>query len=393
MRRILQRILSTSLIAAALLLTPRAEAREEQVLTMKVGDTHVITVSEHTTVIPGNEKIVQVVARGNQVVLRAVAAGYSTATVGDTVFKITVFSDDSLLELREMVDEMLIDVEGVNVRGIANRIVIDGLVLTQDDYDRVENIASTFEGLVVSMVEIDPKVVEQRPMFRLAFDFVEVDRDKARQYGMNLSGNLATMVFDWMDVIRNGPTVQLDEMVNFDATQAFTKVWESHEATVVNGETVDYHYGGLLLIPVQTQTTVNLVEKEFGVTLQCTPRIDRRDNVEMDLYYEVSDINAFEQGTYILDKKSQETTVLLKEGQSLALAGVVRHKSKRELRGLPWLVEIPIFGAFFGSRAFEKGDTDGVVFITPYLIEPDGEENRDLIDRNIERYREMKLLP
>jgi pilus assembly protein CpaC len=353
----------------------------------------VITVSEHTTVIPGNEKILQVVARGNQVVLRAVAAGYSTVTVGDVIYKVTVFSDDSLLELREMVDEMLMNVEGVNVRGIADRIVVDGMVLTQEDFDRVQNIATTFEGLVVSMVEIDPKVVEKRPMFRLAFDFVEVDRDKAREYGMNLSGNLATMVFDWMDVIRNGPTVDLDGMVNFDATQAFTKVWESHEATVLAGEPVEYRYGGVILFPVQTATTVSMVEKEFGVTLQCTTRIDRRDNVEMELFYEVSDINAFENGTYILDVKSEDTTVLLKEGQSLALAGVVRHKSKRELRGLPWLVEIPVLGALFGSRKFEKGDTDGVVFITPYLIEPDGEENRDLIDRNIEQYREMKLLP
>ncbi len=370
-----------------------AHAKKEERLNMQIGDTHIITVSEHTTVVPGNEKVVQVIARGNQVVLKAISSGYSTVTVGDTIYKVQVFSEEGLEELATLVEDMLIDVEGVQVRIASGRIIVDGDVLSEADLERVQDIAVPFEGLVIPLVRIDPEVVELKPMFRLAFDFVEVDRDKATEYGMNLSGNLAAMVFDWVDVVRNGPTVNLDNMVNFDQTQAFTKVWESHEATVTNGDTTSYHYGGVLLIPVQTQTTVNLVEKEFGVTLECTPRIDRRDNVEMELYYEVSDIVSYESGIFELSKKSQRTQVLLKEGQSLALAGVVRHKTQREVAGLPWLQEVPLLGAFFSTRNFEKGDTDGVVFITPYLIDPDGEENRDLIDRNIERYRDQKALP
>lgn len=370
-----------------------AHAKKEERLNMKIGDTHIVTVSEHTTVVPGNEKVVQVIARGNQVVLKAIKQGYSSVTIGDTVYKVQVFSEEGLDDLARMVEDMLIDVEGITVRIATGRIILDGDLLSQDDVQRVQDIAQPFEGLIVPLVRLDPDMVDLKPMFRLAFDFVEVDRDKATEYGMNLSGNLAAMVFDWVDVVRNGPTINLDSMVNFDATQAFTKVWESHEATVVNGGTTKYHYGGVLLIPVQTQNTVNLVERDFGITLECTPRIDRRDNVEMQVFYEVSDVVSLEMGVYTLTKKSQDTTVLLKEGQSLALAGVVRHKTQRELAGLPWLMEIPLLGALFSTRHFEKGDTDGVVFITPYLIEPDGEENRDLIDRNIERYRDMKMLP
>ena len=379
-------------VLAALLLASLAQAREEERLSMKIGDTHVITVSEHTTVIPGNEKIVQVLAKGNNIVLKAIAAGYSTVTVGDTVYKVTVYSEDSLEELKDLVEELLIDVEGISVTLAAGRVLIDGEVYTDVDRKRVEDIVEAFE-MVASLVRVDPKIVELKPMFRIAFDLVEVDRTKAKEYGMNLSGNMAAMVFDWVDVIRNGPTVNLDNMINFDATEAFTRVWESHEATVVNGEECHYHYGGVLLIPVTTQSTTNLVEKEFGVVLDVVPRVDRRDNVEMTVAYEVSDVVSYESGVFTLDKKGQDTTVLLKEGQSLALAGVVRHKTKRELAGLPWLQEIPLLGAFFSTRALDKGDTDGVIFITPYLIEPDGQENQDLIDRNIERYREMRLWP
>ena len=369
-----------------------ASAREEEKLSMKVGDTHVISISERTTVIPGNEKIVQVIARGNQVVLKALAPGYSSVTVGDMVYKVTVFSEDSLDELRDLIEDLLIDVEGITVDIVGGRLLISGEVLTNDDYERILGIVEAYD-VVVNLARLDPKSVDLRPLFRLAFDFVEVDREKAKEYGMNLSGNMAAMVFNWMDVVRNGPTVQLDEMVNFDATQAFTRVWESHEATVLNGETTHYEYGGVLLIPVQTQSTVNLVERPFGVILEASPRIDRRDNVELEVNYEISDLTSFEAGVYTLSNKKQETTVLLKEGQSLALAGVVRHKSMREVFGLPWIQEVPLLGAFFSTRAFSKDDTDGVIFITPYLIEPDGDENRDLIDRNIEEYRDMKMWP
>jgi pilus assembly protein CpaC len=379
-------------VLVVLLLASLAHAKEEERLSMKIGDTHVITVSEHTTVIPGNEKIVKVLSKGNNIVLKAIAAGYSTVTVGDVIYKVTVYTEDSLEELKDLVEDLLIDVEGISVQLAAGRVLIDGEVYTDVDRKRVEDIVEAFE-MVASLVRVDPKIVELKPMFRIAFDLVEVDRIKAKEYGMNLSGNMAAMVFDWVDVIRNGPTVNLDNMINFDATEAFTRVWESHEATVVNGEECHYRYGGLLLLPIATANSVGVVEKEYGITLDVTPRVDRRDNVEMQVSYTISDIIETGSNFYDFSEKAQDTTVLLKEGQSLALAGVVRHKTKRELAGLPWLQEIPLLGAFFSTRGLDKGDTDGVIFVTPYLIEPDGQENQDLIDRNIERYREMRLWP
>ena len=369
-----------------------AQAREEQRLSMKIGDTHVITVSEHTTVIPGNEKVVKVLSKGNNIVLKAIAAGYSTVTVGDTIYKVTVYTEDSLEELKDLVEEMLIDVEGIRVQLAAGRVLIDGEVYTEQDRKRVEDIVATFD-LVASLVRVDPKIVELKPMFRIAFDFVEVDRDKAKEYGMNLSGNMAAMVFDWIDVIRNGPTVQLDQMVSFDAQQAFTRIWESHEATVVQGESTHYRFGGTLLIPIATANSVGVAEKDYGITLDVTPRVDRRDNVEMKVGYVIADIVEIGSGFYNFSEEGQETTVLLKEGQSLALAGVVRHKTKREVRGMPWIQEVPLLGAFFSTRDLDRSDTDGVIFVTPYLIEPDGQENQDLIDRNIQQYREMRLWP
>ncbi len=386
------RIALLLLTSLSLLVLATAALAAEEKLSMRIGDTHIISVDRATTVVPGNEKVVKVISKGNQVVLKAIAAGYSSVTVGETTYKVTVYSDEGLEEIRDLIEDMLLDIEGISVNIVGGRVLISGEVLANDDMNRITGIAEAYD-VVVNLARLDPKAVDIKPMFRLAFDFVEVDRDKAKEYGMNLSGNLATMVFNWMDVVRNGPTVQLDDMIHFDATQAFTRVWESHEATVLNGESTHYEYGGVLLIPVQTQTTVNLIERPFGIILEATPRIDRRDNVHLEVNYEISDVTSFEAGVYTLSNKVQETTVLLKEGQSLALAGVVRHKSQREYAGMPWLADVPLLGAFFSTRAFSKEDTDGVVFITPYLIEPDGDENRDLIDRNIEEYRDMKMWP
>ncbi len=386
---------STLLLTALLVDDTAVHAQEtkKQRLLMRLGETKVITVSEQTTVIPGNEKVVQVLAHSDKVILKAVGEGYATVTVGSDVYSVTVYGADSLQDLQISLEELLGDTEGVKVKLTGGKVIIDGLVYTQEDLDRVTQVISAYEGMVVSLVRLDERFIRQRPLFRISFDFVEVDREKAKQIGMNLDNNLASTVFNWIDLFRHGPTAILDEMVNLNSSSVVAKVWETHELTVLNGEKDTYLFGGSILIPVATANMISLQEKEFGTKVEVTPKIDRVNNVELHVNYEVSDILSSDEGRYTLTKKTQSTTVLLQEGQSLALAGVVKHKSRRETQGLPWLSDIPLLGFLFGSKQFQKGDTDGVIFITPHIVKPDGSENRDLIDRNLDRYRSIQELP
>lgn len=397
-RALLALLLPLFLFAASLLSGPASAEGQRQRLLLRIGETKTIDVEGPTTVIPGNEKVCQVLTHQNTVVLKAVGEGYSTVTIGGDVYSVTVFGPDSLQDLQISVEELLKDTEGVEVLLTGSKVVLDGLVYTQEDLQRVDMVVKAYEGLVISLVRLDERFIRQRPMFRISFDFVEVDRQKLKDMGMVLDGNLASVVFNWIDIFRNGPTAVLDDMVKLESSSSFTKVWETHEMTVLNGEKDSYLFGGSILIPVSIQNggtfTNTLQEKEFGTKVEVTPKIDRVNNVELAVTYEVSDIISGGTSTpYTFSKKTQTTTVLLQEGQSLALAGVVKHRTSREIKGLPWLSEIPILGFLFGSKKFKNGDTDGVIFITPRIVKPDGAENRDLIDRNLDRYRAASELP
>jgi pilus assembly protein CpaC len=71
-----------------------------------------------------------------------------------------------------------------------------------------------------------------------------------------------------------------------------------------------------------------------------------------------------------LTVRRAETSVELASGESFALAGLLQHMSTQLVSKVPWIGDIPIIGAAFRSDRFQRGETDLVVIITPYLVQP-----------------------
>jgi pilus assembly protein CpaC len=65
-----------------------------------------------------------------------------------------------------------------------------------------------------------------------------------------------------------------------------------------------------------------------------------------------------------------DTTVQLGDGQSLAIAGLIRHTVSQSLSRFPGLGDLPILGALFRSTAFQKDQTELVFVVTPRLVQP-----------------------
>ena len=68
--------------------------------------------------------------------------------------------------------------------------------------------------------------------------------------------------------------------------------------------------------------------------------------------------------------RSADTTVLLRDGQSFAIAGLIQSNNARNIDQLPWLGSIPILGALFRSTSFQKNETDLVILVTPKIVRP-----------------------
>ena len=65
-----------------------------------------------------------------------------------------------------------------------------------------------------------------------------------------------------------------------------------------------------------------------------------------------------------------ETTVELGSGQSFAIAGLLQKTSLDQTNALPWIGEVPVIGALFKSNDFQRGESELVIIVTPYVVQP-----------------------
>ena len=121
--------------------------------------------------------------------------------------------------------------------------------------------------------------------------------------------------------------------------------------------------------------------KEFGIKLDFTPTVLSANHISLEVAPEVSAINigggaviSLSDGQTttmpaITTNKTQ-TTVELASGQSLVIAGLFKNDISSVLKEIPGLSKIPILGALFRSKEFEKKESELVIILTPHLIEP-----------------------
>lgn len=159
--------------------------------------------------------------------------------------------------------------------------------------------------------------------------------------------------------------------------------------TAVSGEAAKFLAGGEFPVPVSHDLTGNItVEyKPFGVGLSFTPVVLSEGRISLQISTEVSELTntgAFtlnggvnSQGQAVqgltlpaLSVRRTETTVELPSGGSLAIGGLIQQQTKQNLDGLPGVKDLPVLGALFRSRDFQNNETELVVTVTAYLVNP-----------------------
>jgi pilus assembly protein CpaC len=71
-----------------------------------------------------------------------------------------------------------------------------------------------------------------------------------------------------------------------------------------------------------------------------------------------------------LATREARTTIELRDGQSFAIAGMLQTTNRNDVSQLPWIGSVPVLGALFGSKSYQKAETDLVVIVTPHLVAP-----------------------
>jgi pilus assembly protein CpaC len=163
--------------------------------------------------------------------------------------------------------------------------------------------------------------------------------------------------------------------------------------TAVSGESARFLAGGEFPVPVGRDRNGNVtVEfKPFGVGLSFTPVVLSKGRISLQLSTEVSELsntgaltigggtttdslgNTITVGGVTLPAlqvRRTETTVELPSGGSLAIGGLIQQQTRQNIDSFPGVKDLPVLGALFRSRDFQNDETELVVTVTAYLVDP-----------------------
>ena len=124
-------------------------------------------------------------------------------------------------------------------------------------------------------------------------------------------------------------------------------------------------------------TSTSYEFKEVGISLEVTPQISEDGMIKMEVAPTISEeTETTPDGIPVISKRSVETNVIVRNGETLAIGGLIKDNSTRTDTENPFLSKIPIIGYFFRTNSNKKDKTNLMIFITPKLI-----LNRELMDR------------
>jgi len=113
---------------------------------------------------------------------------------------------------------------------------------------------------------------------------------------------------------------------------------------------------------------------DIGIILNVTPHVNKAGFVTLDIAPQVSDIDSFAtvEGTSmpILTTEQAKTQVMIKDGETLVIAGLIKDQASNTKNKIPILGDIPIIGLLFKKKTDTKQKTDLLIFITPHIITP-----------------------
>ncbi|NHZ33698.1 type II and III secretion system protein family protein [Massilia rubra] len=173
--------------------------------------------------------------------------------------------------------------------------------------------------------------------------------------------------------------------VDAQTKDGLVRVLAEPNIMAISGQSASFLSGGKIFIPVAHArdagaSTVTLEEKEFGVGLKFAPTVLGGDRINLKLVSEVSELaqtgSPFTTSggvTSVLPSittRRVDTTVQLNDGQSFAVAGLIRNNLTQTLSRFPGLGDMPVLGALFRSTEFQKDQTELIFIITPRLVKP-----------------------
>jgi pilus assembly protein CpaC len=398
-------------------------------LQLGVGKSVIVDLPEEAgEIYVGEPKIANAIVRSaRRVYISGVANGQTTifalARDGRKIATIEVSVGRDVGELSALLNAAIPGNE-IHVRTVADKIILTGSVASAEEAQKALDIASGFvndsaapatagAGAVSISVGggggsassgsganangssgkvINSLTIRGLDQVSLKVTVAEIRREIVKQLGVNLSGTGPNGSFTLENPFAiNGAVTTSEGMLNwvkggqsFSATlQAFERQGVAHTlaeptVTAVSGESAKFLAGGTIPIlnNVQCNPTCQygFIQQPYGVTLNFTPVVLSQGRIQLRIATEVTDVDYASQITYSgisipgFRTRNNTTTVELPSGGSIASAGLISTQTQQAVNGFPALMNVPVLGALFRSRDYQRNETELMIVVTPYIV-------------------------
>ena len=180
-------------------------------------------------------------------------------------------------------------------------------------------------------------------------------------------------------------TRDINGIVDALAADQLITILAEPNLTAQSGESASFLAGGEFPIPIAGNTTggtttITVDFKQFGVSLAVVPTVLTSGRLNLRIRPEVSQLTTVGAVSVplaggvlsipALSVRRAETTIELGSGQSFAIAGLLQKTSTDSTNALPGIGEVPVLGALFKSNDFQRGESELVIIVTPYIVKP-----------------------
>ncbi|HEX8263117.1 MAG TPA: type II and III secretion system protein family protein, partial [Allosphingosinicella sp.] len=334
----------------------------------------------------------------------------ATAADGSVVYGAHVRVSQNISSVDEMLRAAMPD-SNISVTHVGQIAVINGTVASPADVAQAEQLVrmmlnpgidTNTPGAALRIVPVNRLKTATPLQVMLHVKIAEVSRSLARQIGVNLAtsdptggafsfalsrgrnlGDINAGVLapagqtTIAGLARNVFGLNVAGALDLNENNGLVTTLAEPTLVALSGETASFLAGGEFPIPTSNGINGTAIEfKPYGVSLAFTPTVLEGGRISMRVRPEVSElssagaikVNGFEVPS--LTTRRTETTVELGSGQSFMIGGLLSNGGNNTIERTPFLGNLPIIGALFRSNTFRRNESELVIVVTPYLVNP-----------------------
>ncbi|WP_254510789.1 type II and III secretion system protein family protein [Anatilimnocola floriformis] len=323
--------------------------------------------------------------------LSAVKAGVTQVNVWDDKGKVTSIDLVILGDVQEL--DLILKTEfpeaNIRLRPLNSSLFVTGFVPKAEMVPQITRIAQDYFPQIVNnltvggvqkvLLHVKVMEVSRTKLRTLGFDWAELN-------GQSFISQGVSGLLNGVGVVNGGPsTVRFGIVDGNNQFYGFLEALRQNDLaklvaeptlTTLNGRPASFNVGGEvpILVP-QSLGTVTIQYREFGTQVDFVPIVLGNGMVRLEVRPQITELdNSLSvtlNGTSIpgFRQRRADVGVEMRAGQTLAVAGLIYQRTESQSRGVPWLADLPYFGAPFRRNTERQNEVELVIMVTPEFAE------------------------